>query len=125
VRHVSVGQRRSALIAARARGLRVSPTVSERKLWAVLSAGRLAGVVFRRQVPVGGRFIADFYAPALKLIVEVDGSAHERRKRADARRDERLRRLGYSVLRLDAEVVMRDLAGAVARIREEIARLSV
>ena len=40
------------------------------------------------------------------------------RRRADARRDEKLRRLGYQVLRLDAALVMRDLPAAVACIRE-------
>ena len=120
MRHVSVSQRRSALIAARARGLRVSPTLSERKLWSVLSAGRLLGVVFRRQVPVGGRFIADFYAPALRLIVEVDGSAHQRRRSADARRDEKLRRLGFHVVRVDAVVVLRDVEAALAAVRRAV-----
>jgi very-short-patch-repair endonuclease len=119
MRHIPYAQRRSALIAARARGLRVSPTVSERKLWAALSGRRLLGIVFRRQVPLGDSgFIGDFVAPALKLVVEVDGSAHQHTRRADARRDEK-RRLGYVVLRLEAEVVLRDLMGAVARVKEQ------
>jgi len=45
-----------------------------------LNAGQV-GVCFRRQVPVGARFIADFYAPSIKLIVEVDGGYHARRSR--------------------------------------------
>jgi very-short-patch-repair endonuclease len=80
--------------------------------------------MFRRQVPlVGSAFIADFFAPALRLVVEVDGSAHEHRRRADARRDEKLRRLGYHVLRVDAALVMRDLAGAVAFVRAAVERV--
>ena len=120
MRHVPFSQRRSALIAARASGHRFSPTLSERKLWLALSAGRVLGVVFRRQVPIGGRFIGDFVAPAFKLVVEVDGSAHIHRRRADARRDEKLRRLGYQVLRLEAELVLSDLPAAVARVREAV-----
>jgi very-short-patch-repair endonuclease len=92
-------------------------------LWRELSAGKVLGVRFRRQVPVGGRWVADFVAPALRLIVEVDGSAHEHRRRVDARRDEKLRRLGYHVLRLEAEVVMRDLPRAVAVVREAVEAL--
>ncbi len=44
------------------------------------------GVAFRRQVPLLG-FIADFYAPSARLVVEVDGGYHARRVSADARRD--------------------------------------
>jgi very-short-patch-repair endonuclease len=53
----------------------------------------------------------------------VDGSAHERRQRADARRDEKLRRLGYHVLRVDAALVMRDWPRAVALVRAAVEQL--
>jgi very-short-patch-repair endonuclease len=122
MRHVVPSAQRSALLAARARGHRSSPTLSEARLWRELSAGGL-GVVFRRQVPVGGRFIADFLAPALRLIVEVDGSAHVHKRRADARRNEKLRRLGYHVLRLEASVVLREPEAAVAAVRAAVLRL--
>ena len=112
-------RQRAALLAARAHGLRSSLTVSERRLWAALSAGQ-TGVCFRRQVPVAGKWIADFFAPALRLVIEVDGSAHEDRRRADARRDEKLRRLGYRVLRIEAELVMHDLTRAVELVREAV-----
>jgi very-short-patch-repair endonuclease len=111
--------KRAALLAARAHGLRSSLTVSERRLWAELSAGK-AGVCFRRQVPVAGRWIADFFAPALRLVIEADRSAHEHRGRADARRDEKLRRLGYRVLRIEARVVMHELPRAVELVREAV-----
>jgi len=42
---------------------------------------------------------------------------HARRKSADARRDRKLARLGYRVLRLEASLVERQLEIAVARIR--------
>ena len=54
----------------RAHAMRKDPTV-EARLWAELSARKL-GVSFRRQVPIG-RFIVDFCAPAVRLVVEVDG----------------------------------------------------
>ena len=114
-----LSRKRAAVLAARAHGLRASLTVSERKLWEALSAGK-AGARFKRQVPIGG-FIADFAALALRLVIEVDGSAHEHRGRADARRDEKLRRLGYRVLRLEAGLVMRDLPRAVELVREDVA----
>ena len=91
---------------------RAALTESEARLWSALSAGKL-GVSFRRQVPVGDRFIVDFLAPRARLVVEVDGGYHARRRGADGRRDGKLRRLGYRVLRLPAALVMNDLEAAV------------
>ena len=116
---LALSAHRSALIQARARGLRLAPTLSEARLWEALSGNKL-GVAFRRQVPVGHRFIVDFLAPALKLVVEVDGSAHEHRRQPDARRDEKLRLLGYRVVRLEAALVLRDLPAALALVVAEL-----
>ena len=113
---------RASVLAARAQGLREFATLSERKLWLALSGGKL-GARFRRQVLLGDRYIADFYAPALRLVVEVDGSAHVHKRRADARRDEKLRRLGYRIVRVDAELVLRDSEAAVALVRAAVERL--
>jgi len=74
-------------------------------------------VSFRRQVPVGDRFVVDCLAPSLRLVVEVDGEYHVQRGAADASRDSKLRRMGYSVLRLPAALVMSDLPAAVVRVR--------
>jgi len=51
----------------------------------------------------------------------VDGGYHSERVRADARRDRALSRAGYRVLRLPAELVMRDLAAAVECVRRQLA----
>ncbi len=91
-------------------------TESEARLWSALNAGQL-GVCFRRQVPVGARFIADFCAPSIKLIVEVDRGYHARRRAADASRDRKLARLGYRVVRVSAELVLSDLASVIALVR--------
>ena len=80
------------------------------------------GVWFRRQVVVGGRYIADFVAARARLVVEVDGAYHARRRSADARRDRALARLGYRVLRLDAELVLKQPQEAVALIRAALAQ---
>lgn len=118
--HPKHSAHRQVLLAARARGMRFTPTFSEQLLWSALSGCRL-GVRFRRQVPIA-RFIVDFLAPGPGLVVEVDGEYHGKRQGADARRDEVLGRLGYCVLRLDAELVERELPVAVARIREALGR---
>ncbi len=99
-----------------ARQHRSSLTASEARLWSALKARQL-GVTFRRQVPVGGQFSADFLAPRLGLIVEVDGAYHARRPRADERRELKLRRLGFRIVRVSAQLVLADLAAAVALVR--------
>jgi very-short-patch-repair endonuclease len=71
-------------------------------------------------VPLAGRYIADFCAPALRLIVEVDGGSHASKQQADRRRDAVLAELGYRVVRVRAELVMRDLSAAVAVVRSAL-----
>ena len=105
----------SAVVQQRARQMRFALTPSEAAVWAQLS-GRKLGVQFRRQVVVGGRFIADFCAPSARLIVEVDGGYHASRTAADARRDRALARLGFRVLRLPAALVLSQPEEAVARV---------
>jgi very-short-patch-repair endonuclease len=67
-------------------------------------------------VPLLGRFVADFLAPAERLVIEVDGDYHAERARADGCRDAVLARGGYRVLRLDAALVVRDIEAAVERV---------
>jgi very-short-patch-repair endonuclease len=100
-----------------ARAMRRDPTASERQLWEALRSSQL-GVGFRRQAVVAG-YIVDFLAPARGLVVEVDGGYHRSpaQQRADARRDRRLERASYRVLRLPAELVLGNLREALALVR--------
>jgi len=107
---------RAAVLAERARAMRGSPTASEELLWARIR-GRRLGVVIRRQVPLLGRFIADFLAPAQRLVIEVDGAYHAERGHADSRRDAALARAGYRVIRVEASLVVRNIESALDRIR--------
>jgi very-short-patch-repair endonuclease len=114
---------RRHLLASRAQLHRRSPTEPERLLSSALSGSKL-GVAFRRQVVLGNA-IADFFAPSVRLVIEVDGAHHRLRRSADARRDRNLRRLGCEVLHLNAELVIRQLPFAVALIRVAVERLRV
>ena len=112
---------RRRLLASRAQSHGYSPTEPERKLWSALSGSQL-GVPFRRQVVLCNA-IADFFAPSIRLVVEVDGAHHRLRRTADARRDRQLRRLGCEVLRLEAPLVLSQLPRAITLIRSAVARL--
>lgn len=63
------------------------------------------------------KYIADFAVPSARVIIEVDGAYHATRCAADARRDRALGRRGWRVVRLPSELVVKDLAEAVARVR--------
>jgi very-short-patch-repair endonuclease len=108
----------AAIIAARASAMRSAPTSSERLLWEALR-GKQLGVAFRRQLVIGP-FIVDLVAPAVKLVVEVDGGYHTRRVGLDARRDAKLSRIGYRVLHVPAELVLRELPRVRGIIREAL-----
>ncbi len=81
----------------RARALRNAMTDAERCLWAELRGDRL-GVRFRRQLVIDRRYIADFCAPTLQLVIEVDGGQHADSV-GDVERTAYLERCGYHVMR--------------------------
>ena len=110
----------SPVIAQRARQHRCAPTPEEQRLWLRIRGCQL-GVWFRAQVPVGG-FIVDFLAPNARVVVEVDGGYHIKRRASDERRDAKLARMGYRVLRLAAEMVSHRIEKALERIRADLAR---
>lgn len=87
-----------------ARRLRRDQTEAETKLWEVLRGGRLEGLKWRRQAPVGP-FIVDFLCLEAALVVELDGGVHADQVERDLRRGAYLRRGGVQVLRFaNAEV---------------------
>jgi very-short-patch-repair endonuclease len=88
--HNQQRQARSALLVSRARHMLHAPTPSEEALWQVLRGGAL-GVAFKRQVVLAGRYFADFFAPSVGLVVEVDGEVHRSRRAADLAGREGLR----------------------------------
>ncbi len=59
----------------RARELRSRMTAAEILLWEHLRNRQLGGFKFRRQHPLG-QLVVDFYSPACRLVVEIDGEIH-------------------------------------------------
>ena len=76
----------------------------EARLWSYLRRRQLGGHKFRRQAPIGP-FMADFVCLAARLVVEVDGPAHEARWERDEKRDRWFQAEGYRVLRFSADEV--------------------
>ena len=87
-------------------------TEPEIMLWSRLKGRGSDKPIFRRQFTFGS-VIFDFYCPAARLAVEIDGATHwEEEKRAqDEARDVWLAGKGIVVVRVAASAVYRDLGG--------------
>ena len=99
---------------AYARSMRRSPTPAERRLWQGLRKHHVGGPKFRRQVPLGP-YIADFYCPSARLVVEVDGVSHIDAP-GDAARDAGMARQGIRVIRIANRDVLANLDGILIAI---------
>jgi very-short-patch-repair endonuclease len=102
-------------VVAGTKELRRELTPAECLLWTVLRGRQLGGLRFRCQHPVGP-FVLDFYCPAAKLVIEVDGGVHEQQHEQDAARTEHLQQYGYRVLRFTNREVFDELDGVIERI---------
>jgi very-short-patch-repair endonuclease len=102
-----------------ARLLRKNMTDSERALWRHLRGKQLLGVQFYRQKPIG-KYIVYFYAPQVKLAIEVDGSQHlsASQMEIDKRRDRFLHCQGIHVLRFDSREVLVNTGGTLEVIHQ-------
>jgi very-short-patch-repair endonuclease len=108
---------------ALARRLRRDGTDVERRLWQRLRHGQLGGAQFRRQHPAG-RFVLDFYCPALALAVELDGGQHAAAGMRDRERDQWLRQRGVTVLRFWNSDAMENFDGVLEVIAAKISELN-
>ena len=102
-------------IEAAARTMRWNQTPAEARLWQALSGRKLSGLKFRRQHPVGS-FVLDFFCPACKLVIELDGDVHDGQEAHDAARTEKLIAYGYSVIRLRNKDVLDNLDQVLTEI---------
>lgn len=111
------GTKATARASGLAKGLRRALTPPEKRLWKVLKGKKVDGLHFRTQVAVG-RYIADFYCHAARLVIEVDGESHRgERLVRDRERDRWMADRGIRVLRFPARELVKNLEGVVGAIR--------
>ncbi len=81
------------------------------------------GAKFRRQYSVDA-YVLDFYAPRLKLAIELDGDSHftDEAMEYDRTRTAYLERFGIEVLRFSNLEIGENLDGELARIDEVVRR---
>ena len=77
----------------------------------------------KRQRPMG-RYIADFFIPIVKIVIELDGSQHyeEVQFRYDRKRDAYMESRGIKVLRFlnaDVQIHFPEVCDAISQVIEE------
>ncbi len=97
------------------RKLRNNPTYTEKVLWLSLRKKQIHGVRFLRQYSVN-YFVIDFYAPKIKLAIEVDGSSHIGKEDYDARRQKYIEAFNIEMIRFTDEQVMGNTNNVVKSI---------
>jgi very-short-patch-repair endonuclease len=102
------------------RRLRRDPQGAKRILWRHLRANAL-GVRFRRQHPIPP-YIADFAAPTIRLVIEVDGGQHG--GGADGARAATMIASGRRIMRAWDKELYDNLEGCLQRIAEAVRPLT-
>ncbi len=79
----------------------------------------LGGLRFRRQHPIGP-YVADFFCPSIRLVIELDGYFHDDvlRIERDAARTAWLNERGVRVLRFSNEAILKSLDDVLDAIRK-------
>ena len=87
-----------------AKSLRKNMTKEERHLW--YDFLRTYPLKFRRQAVIN-KYIADFYCPEAKLIIELDGSQHfeEKEIEYDEKRTAFLEKYGLKIIRIPNNMI--------------------
>lgn len=111
-------------IITNAKLLRKEATKAEQILWKALR-GKSIGIKFRRQHPFD-MFIVDFYAPSIKLAIELDGSTHltSANKNYDEMRTDYLELKEVTVLRFWNSEVEKHLEKVLSTIKDTTQTLS-
>ena len=103
------------------RHLRRNMTQAERMVWAKLRDKQMCDYKFRRQYSVGS-YVIDFYCPALKLAVEIDGESHfeEGVEAYDQQRQAFIENFGIRFLRFTNREIYENLEGVLEAIRQVV-----
>ena len=104
----------------RVRELRRDQTEAEKAAWYLLR-GRRLDAKFRRQFRIEN-WVVDFYCFEHRLVIELDGGVHSQpsQLRKDAAKEDYLRTLGISLLRIPNGLVVEDPEEFVRKVREAI-----
>lgn len=101
--------------------LRDNMTDAEKHLWSKIKMRQIKGYWFYRQKPIGS-YIADFYCPKAKMVIEVDGGQHFENEAVeyDKIRDNTMNSLGLKVLRFTNTDVLSNIEGVIEILTQNL-----
>ena len=103
-------------LVSRSRELRKAGNLSEVLLWMRIKNKQLLGLDFNRQKIIGN-YIVDFFCPAKKAVIEIDGKSHLCKVEYDKQRDEYLAGLGLRIIHI-ADIDVKTRLGDVMEMLE-------
>ena len=111
------------------RNLRMKNTPAEIIFWNAVRNRKLYGNKFFRQHPIifeidGQKrfFIADYYCSQKKLVVEIDGSIHEKQIDYDELRTHIMNIIGIKVVRFKNEDIEQNLDSVLSELKKELSK---
>jgi very-short-patch-repair endonuclease len=79
----------------------------------------LRGVKFRRQYILRG-FVLDFYCPDFKLGIELDGAIHNKQRDYDKARDDLIKDLGITIIRINNEDIINNVDEMLSKVEDHL-----
>ena len=97
--------------------LRKNQTDAEKMLWSRFRSKQFNGLKFYRQYGIG-KYIADFYCPKLKLVIEIDGGQHydEKGILKDTKRDEYFAFMRVELIRFNNVELLKNIDGVLMEL---------
>ena len=104
-----------------AKEFRKEPTPAEQRLWEALRRNQMDGVKFHRQRSLG-RYVLDFYAPSIKLVIELDGEIHQvdTQKEYDTLRENYLIAQNLRIMRFTNKQILNEIEFCLAEIHKAL-----
>ena len=104
--------------------MRKNQTPTEKVVWQCIRRKQILGIQFYRQYGIGF-YIADFYAPKIKLCIKIDGNQHytTEGKMYDDERDDYMKSLSIKVLRFKNSDVISNIVKVVDEIGNSVKEL--
>ncbi|MRT94474.1 DUF559 domain-containing protein [Ancylomarina sp. 16SWW S1-10-2] len=98
--------------------LRRRSTAAESTLWKTIKNKQIENLKFRRQHSIGN-YIADFYCPEIRLIIELDGASHDNylSEEKDIIRDRTLEEYNCTIIRFENRYVYEFLEEIIEAIK--------
>ena len=106
--------------------LRTHETKAEKILWEHLRKRRMEGIKFRRQHPTK-KFVVDFFASEVNLVIELDGDYHQEKIQifADEQRDKSLILDKFLTIRFSDDQIFNSLESVLEEIRNKIINIKL